>query len=395
MIYCIVIMYGGKSMIIVIPAYEPDEKLLGVLQDFTEQTEYSIIVVNDGSSEPCRPVFDAVKRYSRVTLLEHEVNRGKGAAMKTAFAYIASNYSADESVMTVDADGQHLVKDALRVAERLNEHPDALILGSRKFTGNVPFKSRMGNAITRGVFRFTTGVPVYDTQTGLRAFSARRISEMLALKGDRYEYEINQLVYCTQHQIDIVEEWIETVYIEENKSSHFHVLKDSFRIYKILLLGTSFIRFIASSFSCFLMDYAVYAVLLGVTPMLLQNDGVQSIWTALFAFLNRILPFRTWVVPPIDSQSVIVSVVGARVVSATLNYILNRHLVFHAKDTRMSFLKYVLLTVIMLVLQSLFTFLAVDKLGLNKWIIYIPVQIILYPLSYVLQRAIVFRKKES
>ena len=140
-----------------------------------------LIVVNDGSSEPCRPVFDAVKRYSRVTLLEHEVNRGKGAAMKTAFAYIASNYSADESVMTVDADGQHLAKDALRGAERLNEHPDALILGSRKFPGNVPFKSRMGNAITRGVFRFTTGVHVYDTQS-ISPSTSRILSRICAAR---------------------------------------------------------------------------------------------------------------------------------------------------------------------------------------------------------------------
>lgn len=351
-------------MIIVIPAYEPDEKLLGVLRDFTEQTTYSILVVNDGSSDACRPVFDAVQQFARVTLLEHEVNRGKGAAMKTAFEYIGSHFPADETVMTVDADGQHLVKDALRVAERLHAHPDALILGSRKFTGNVPFKSRMGNAITRGVFRFTTGVHVYDTQTGLRAFSAKRIPEMLALKGDRYEYEINQLVYCTQHSIDIVEEWIETVYIEENKSSHFHVLKDSFRIYKVLLLGTSFIKFIASSFSCFLIDYAVYAALLGITSQFIANDRTQAG----------------------------VSVVGARIVSATTNYFFNRYLVFHAKDTRMSFLKYVLLTLIILALQSGLTYGAV-ALGMNKWIIYIPVQIVVYPLSYALQRAFVFRKK--
>lgn len=353
-------------MIIVIPAYEPDEKLLGVLRDFTEQTAFPIVVVNDGSSEACKPVFDAVNAYPHVTLLTHEVNRGKGAAMKTAFAYIGEHYPSDETVMTVDADGQHLVRDALRVAKRLEEHPDALVLGSRKFTGNVPFKSRMGNAITRGVFRFTTGVAVYDTQTGLRAFSASRIPEMLVLKGDRYEYEINQLVYCTHNKIDIVEEWIETVYIEENKSSHFHVLKDSFRIYKILLLGTSFIKFIASSFSCFLIDYAVYAALLGITSQFIANEKNQAA----------------------------ISVVGARIVSATTNYFFNRYLVFHAKDTRMSFLKYVILTLVILALQSGLTWGAV-ALGMNKWIIYIPVQIIVYPLSYVLQRAIVFRKKSN
>ena len=256
-------------MIVVIPAYEPDEKLLGVLKDFSEQTVFPIVVVNDGSSEACRPVFDAARSFERVTLLEHEVNKGKGAAMKTAFAYIRDHFPVDESVMTVDADGQHLVSDAVRVAETLSKNPNALVMGSRRFTGNVPFKSRAGNAITRTVFRFCTGVRVYDTQTGLRAFSAARIPEMLVLKGDRYEYEINQLIYCTKHNIEIVEEWIDTVYIEENRSSHFHAVKDSFRIYKVLLLGTSFIRFVASSFFCFLIDYLLFLMFRGLFPDLL------------------------------------------------------------------------------------------------------------------------------
>ncbi len=353
-------------MIVVIPAYEPDEKLLGVLRDFTEQTSYSIVVVDDGSSEACRPVFDAVRAFDRVVLLVHEVNKGKGAALKTAFRYIGEHFPSDEAVLTVDADGQHLVSDALRVAKRLEENPDALVLGSRKFTGNVPFKSRAGNGITRAVFKFCTGVRVYDTQTGLRAFSARRISEMASLKGDRYEYEINQLIYCTQHDIEIQEEWIETVYIEENKSSHFHAFKDSFRIYKCLLLGTSFLKFVASSFSCFLIDYAVYALLLFLTSRFITRDALQSL----------------------------ISVAGARVVSATCNYFFNRYLVFRAKDTKLSFLKYVLLTAIILCIQSGLTSGAV-ALGMNKWIIYIPVQLVVYPLSYLLQRAFVFGGKRQ
>ena len=56
-------------MVVVIPAYQPDEKLLGVLKDFTEQTPFPIVVVDDGSSDACRPVFDAVRSFDRVTLL--------------------------------------------------------------------------------------------------------------------------------------------------------------------------------------------------------------------------------------------------------------------------------------------------------------------------------------
>lgn len=353
-------------MIVVIPAYEPDEKLLHVLDDFTRQTDFSIVVVNDGSSEACRPVFDAVKSFDRVTLLEHDVNKGKGAAMKTAFRYIGEHWPESETVMTVDADGQHLVSDALSVASKLSEHPDALVLGSRKFTGNVPFKSRAGNAITRAVFRFCTGVRVYDTQTGLRAFSASRIPEMCALRGDRYEYEINQLVYCTKNRIEIVEEWIDTVYIEENKSSHFHAVKDSFRIYKVLLSGSSVIRFIGASLMCFLIDAALYYGILFVC-----SHGSMS-----------------------DQMQVLISRIISRTASSLCNYFINRHWVFHAKDSHMALPKYALLVFVILGISYGIDLLAMS-IGISKWILYIPVQLIVYPISYLLQRAFVFRSKQE
>ncbi len=356
-------------MIIVIPAYEPDEKLLGVLKDFSEQTTFPIVVVNDGSSEKCRPVFDAVQRFDHVTLLTHEVNKGKGAAMKTAFRYIGEHFSADESVMTVDADGQHLVSDALRVAERLKANPNALVLGSRKFTGNVPFKSRAGNAITRGVFHFCTGVRVHDTQTGLRAVSASRIPEMCALKGDRYEYEINQLIHCTKNHIDIVEEWIDTVYIEENKSSHFHAVKDSFRIYKVLLSSSSIMKFIGVSILSFLIDAAIFYGMLWILSGFAMTDNVQ----------------------------VLIARIVSRTTSSVLNYLMNRYWVFDARNAHMSFPKYVLLALAILGISYGIDVLAM-AIGISKWVLYIPVQIIVYPVSYLLQRAFVFndrRKKEA
>jgi len=78
-------------MIVVIPAYEPDEKLLGVVNSLREKTDYRIVVVNDGSSEKSAGVFAALPEG--VTLLAHEVNRGKGRALKTAYEYIAAHFS--------------------------------------------------------------------------------------------------------------------------------------------------------------------------------------------------------------------------------------------------------------------------------------------------------------
>ena len=169
-------------MVAVIPAYQPDEKLWGVVDSLLEKTGYAVLIVDDGSRASCQPLFEELNRLPRVTVLHHEVNRGKGAAMKTAFAYIQEHMPEEKGLITIDADGQHLVKDVIRVAEALHTHPDALVTGSRRFTGKVPFRSRAGNTITRGVFAASTGVRVYDTQTGLRAFSTDYIPQMLTIQ---------------------------------------------------------------------------------------------------------------------------------------------------------------------------------------------------------------------
>ncbi len=234
-------------MMIVIPAYQPDEKLTGVVDILIAKTNFPIVIVDDGSRADCRPLFDTLSEKEQVTVLHHEVNRGKGAALKTAFQYVYDNFPEEEGVITVDADGQHLPADVLRVADAFRSHRNALVTGSRRFTGKVPFKSRAGNAITRFVFAISTGVKVYDTQTGLRAFSRDNIPRMLTLKGDRYEYEISQLLYCCREMIPIVEVPIETVYIEDNASSHFRALRDGWRIYKMILM------FVSSSLLSFLL----------------------------------------------------------------------------------------------------------------------------------------------
>ena len=170
-------------MIVVIPAYEPDEKLISVVDQLVNETDYSVIVVDDGSSEACRPIFDALE--NKAIVLHHDVNRGKGRAMKTAFAYVAENESFDreDGIITVDADGQHLLADIVAVSDKWEENKAALVLGGRRFTGNVPLRSRLGNGITRFVFAITTGIRVYDTQTGLRAFGVNAVDTMLSIAG--------------------------------------------------------------------------------------------------------------------------------------------------------------------------------------------------------------------
>ena len=388
-------------MIVVIPAYEPDEKLLGVLKEFTEQTAFPIVVVNDGSSEACRPVFDAVKAFPRVTLLEHEKNRGKGAAMKTAFAYIKDNFPVEEGVLTVDADGQHLLKDCLNVCKAFAEHPDLLVTGSRRFQGKVPIRSRIGNSITRGVFHLTTGSRVYDTQTGLRAFSVSRIPEMLDLHGDRYEYEIHQLLHCSSKGSGVLEVPIETVYIDDNSSSHFDTLRDSVKIYKVIFkfLGPTFLKFMSTSLLSFLIDFLSFCLIFyGVVAafggfsvakeMFSFRREVSEKWSETLLALNPIVF--------IGGGSILrmVSLVLARVISGFCNYLLNRRFVFDGSKKDRNILKYALCAVSVLLLNWLFIELF-THLGVPAWLANIFAQLICYPVSFALQRIFVFRSRKQ
>lgn len=342
-------------MIVVIPAYQPDEKLLRTVEELRAHTDYAIVVVDDGSTPDRQPIFASLD--PDVTVLRHDVNRGKGRALKTAFAYIQERFPQNEGIVTVDADGQHLLPDIVRVSEAWAAHPEALVLGSRRFTGNVPFKSRAGNAITRKVFHVSTGVKVFDTQTGLRAFSVSRIPMMLEMHGDRYEYEINVLLYATRHHVPILEVWIETVYIEDNASSHFHPVRDAWRIYKMILL------FVASSLAAALLDYVLVLTL----PQLLE---------------------------PFIPTPLLVSTAIARVVSSLCNYFLNGKLVFGgcSKDSILRY--YLLVAGIYAVNYGLLTILSV-LLPLPLWLAKLLVELVLYPVSFYLQRRFVFAARRA
>ena len=140
-------------MIVVIPAYQPDEKLLKTVTDLQNNTGFPIVVVDDGSAEKCAPVFAELESREGVTVLHHEVNRGKGRAMKTAFEHIKNcgEFDPEDGIVTVDADGQHLIPDIMRVCDAFRRERKALVIGGRAFTGKVPLRSRFGNAMTRFV----------------------------------------------------------------------------------------------------------------------------------------------------------------------------------------------------------------------------------------------------
>ena len=271
-----------KKWIALIPAYEPTMLLLHLLSEI-RCADFEAVVVDDGSGNSYSHIFEECSPFA--TVLKHSKNMGKGYALKSGFFYIQNHFHGNYIVVTLDCDGQHTVSDAKKICQTAQEYPDTLVLGSRKLQNHVPLRSRFGNAVTRLVYQIFTGLKIRDTQTGLRAFSNKLLLDFLNIPGDRYEYEMNVLLACSSRKIPIREVEIETIYLDNNSSSHFHALKDSCRIYREIL------KFSASSFISFLIDYILYTFLLFLT-----SESVSSLW---------------------------ISNIGARIISSGINYLLN------------------------------------------------------------------------
>ena len=345
-------------MIALIPAYRPDKRLLLLVDELLQQTDYKVLVVNDGSGEKYDEIFSALP--SEVTLLTHEVNKGKGRAMKTGFSYIRDHHLEDLGVVIVDADGQHLLPDIIRVCDALKAHPNSLIIGSRKFTGNVPFRSRFGNKLTQYVFALASGVKLSDTQTGLRAIPLTLLDQLIELKGERYEYEMNMLLHFAQQGIPMQEVFIETVYLDNNSSSHFNVFRDSLKIYAVIF------TFVLSSLTSYVIDFVMLFVLTACTK---QLDAEASLF---------------------------ISVVGARICSSICNFFINKKVVFKTNGKLASSLvKYYILAAIILAanlgLMNLFNLV----IGIPLFWAKVVTELLLFFFSFVAQRSFVFKKKPA
>ena len=347
--------FSQDLVAVVIPAYEPDENTLVPLVKEVAQMPVSILVVDDGSGRDYAQIWSQLYPYA--TVLHHEKNRGKGAALKTAFAYIRTELPDIRVIVTMDADGQHLPADMLRVCSTAWEHPGTLVLGSRSLQQDVPLRSKIGNTITRGVFAAVSKNKVRDTQTGLRAFSSDLLECMLDEEGNRYEYEMNVLLHAKRNNIPILEVPIRTVYMDEkNSTSHFDTLRDSLRIYKHIF------KFASASFVSFLADYLFFVVL----HLLLPAGTV-------FLVLANVL---------------------ARFGSAALNYFLNSRVVFGGNQTSArSALQYAALALGILLANSILLTLFTNGLGIPANAAKILTEITLFVISFTVQSQLIFAKK--
>lgn len=365
-----------RQSALIIPAYKPDDRLPPYVQALKEAGVGKIVVVDDGSGEACKALFDRIPQDDVTHIISYTPNRGKGVALRTGMKYLLAECPEQRYIITADSDGQHTVADVLRMVESLQQNHQGLLLGSRDFSGaNVPPKSRMGNRITSVVFKLLYGRWVGDTQTGLRGFEREMLPSMASVKGDRYEYEMNMLIECASLKLPIRPLPIETVYENNNEGSHFRAVQDSARIYGVIFSG--FFRFISSSLVGFGVDYLLYLLLNNLFKS--QVPALEHQFRFLFiSVLSRIA----------------LATVIARVVSGTVNYLLNQKVVFHYQgSTKGSLARYLCVFFLIMLLSAGVTSSLHLWLGLNENLIKIPVDLVLFFVSYYLQRKWVFPKR--
>lgn len=357
---------------VIIPSLDPDEKLKRTVNALLEAGFSDLILVNDGSRSECLQNFPLPD--AKITLLTHEVNRGKGAALKTAFRYIMENRKDSFGAVTVDGDGQHDATDVLNCVQAMAQSKDSVILGCRDFSlPHVPRRSRYGNRITSFVFKIFCGLKISDTQTGLRAFPAYLYPTMLEVDGERFEYETNMLLEMQARGISYREIPIRTVYIEENITSHFRPFVDSVKIYSLIL------KFVASSFASFVLDIVLF-----------------------YAFLELFSrAFCVDLEDEVTGAAVIAAAKGiARILSSFANFLLNREKVFRSKEqVSKTILRYYALAIPILLVSAGATALFKDILSIGSpmliTLIGIAVDFVLFVISFRLQQAWVFGRRKA
>ncbi len=353
-----------ENLIVVIPAYEPPKEFIEYANEVSKNCK-ALVVVNDGSGKKYEYIYEEISRNENVVYLNYSENQGKGYALKTAFKYCSENFDENDIIITADCDGQHKIKDIFNVYKACLTHSNDLILGSRNFDlPCVPKRSKMGNTNIRRIFSILYGIKLYDTQTGLRGFSVKRANEFIAIKGNRFEYEMSMLIYARKQGIRIFETPIETVYPENplEHKSHFKTFSDSMRVLGIALSNLNF--YMLSSVISAIVDVLVFYVLSSI----------------IFDKSNAIL--------------ILIATVSARVASSIVNFFLNFKYVFK-RGSRLSIIKYYILWLLQLGASYGIVMLFGHLLGLNITVTKIVGDLCLALLSYQIQQHWVFKGESS
>jgi glycosyltransferase involved in cell wall biosynthesis len=337
---------------IIIPALRPGPQLTALVEQLSNSEVRAIVIVDDGSGDESRDIFDACSRLPKVHILRHTANLGKGAAIKTGIRFVLDSFRDSAGVVTADADGQHHLEDILGVAQSLERNPECLILGSRQFDRSMPARNRIGNVLSRALVRVVLGQSLRDTQTGLRGIPGGLLPFLLELRSNGYEFELDMLIACKHHVCPIVEQTIQTIYAAESYTSHFDPLHDSMRI--------SFVLF---------------------------RFSTLSLLTAVVDNLVFFIAYRS-------TASILASQAMGRLVAVLFNYGLARRAVFLSRQRhRTVFPRYILLVICSGAVSYGLIRLLTHELGMNAILAKVSAELLLFIANFALQRDFVFTRQ--
>jgi len=344
-----------NANMIIIPALNPDERLISLVQELLSQGQTHIMIMDDGSDMRTQEVFRCLERLGCL-VCHQDSNKGKGEALKTGIQ-LSKDIPGIKGYVTADADGQHTANDILHIAAALEEHPESIVLGVRDAQNKKnPRKSRFGNRFSALLFNLTTGISCPDTQTGLRGFSRELTEFSLATPGSRYDYEMNFLIAAAKKKIPFCMVPIQTIYYQNNAETHFRPIVDSYRVFKIPL------KFAGASLISAAADLFIFTLM---TKLISADIGVL----------------------------VFVATATARISSGALNFILNRNWTFNSDENwRPQALCYLALFLSLMMASWLLVW-RFSFLPLSLTIIKAVVDSALFVISYLVQRNLVFKKK--
>lgn len=348
---------------VILPSFNPTEKLIKAVEALTKSGFDDIIIINDGSYST--EIFDRVSSMPNTTVISHPENMGKGQALKTGFEYFLENRPHKIGVVTTDDDMQHKAEDIASCCKEM-ENTGLAVFGARSFkSGDIPPKSRIGNNITSFTFRFFCGIKITDTQTGLRAIPKNYLPLLTKVGGARFEYETNMLLAMKEGGLRFKELPIETIYSDNNSGTHFRPVRDSIKIYTVIL------KYILSSLLASLVD------LTG------------------FTLLNLLLPESME-----EGLRIFTATVCARAASSVMNYTVNRKRVFKSKSRlKASLIKYYVLSVCQMGMSyglvHLITAASDTDRSFIQTLYKMAVDVILFFICFILQREWVFKEKKQ
>ena len=214
-----------SKICILIPTYNNGSTLMAVVNGCCKYT-YSIIVVNDGSTDNTSELLNA---FPNLIIHTQESNQGKGIAIKTGFR-IALEHGYDYAI-TIDSDGQHLPEDIPIIVDFHRFNKDAIIIGSRNMEREgIPGKSSFGNKFSNFWFKFDTGVELPDTQSGYRLYPIRLIKDLKLITW-KFEFEVEILVKAAWRNIQILPVPVRVYYPPSHiRVTHFRPFQDFTRI---------------------------------------------------------------------------------------------------------------------------------------------------------------------